>query len=172
MNMTVRRPSTSARTPVNGEASRAKNDVDDVMSDLSRVVRERWESEESMEIRVEDITPVLRRESQYIVLLSEIAASKQGKPRRTQMRYFDILISEQQSRHARADRQAPYKSSRRHQRALIYLHILLFVFMLSIVRELAGVGDERFGSSVGHAKKLYIILLSQSVEGEASVRSE
>jgi hypothetical protein len=59
MNIIVRRPSASARTPVKGEASKAKNDVDDVMSDLSSVMRGRWESEEFMDIRVEDITPVL-----------------------------------------------------------------------------------------------------------------
>jgi hypothetical protein len=45
--------------PVSGEARSAKKDVDDVMRDLSRVVRGRWERDELIEIRVEDITPVL-----------------------------------------------------------------------------------------------------------------
>jgi hypothetical protein len=57
--MMVRRPSVSARTPVSGEARSAKNEVEDVMRDLSRVVRGRFESEEFIEIRVEDMTPVL-----------------------------------------------------------------------------------------------------------------
>jgi MFS family permease len=59
MSMMLRRPRASARMPVSGEARSAKKDVDDVMRDLSRVVRGRWERDELIEIRVEDITPVL-----------------------------------------------------------------------------------------------------------------
>lgn len=59
--ITVLRPSASASTPVSGEASSAKNDVADVTSDLSSVVRGRPERSEPMETRVEDMTPVLER---------------------------------------------------------------------------------------------------------------
>jgi hypothetical protein len=38
INMILLRPSASARTPVSGEARSAKNDVDDVIKDLSSVV--------------------------------------------------------------------------------------------------------------------------------------
>jgi hypothetical protein len=41
IRMMLRRPSASASIPVSGDASSAKNEVDDVMSDLSRVVRGR-----------------------------------------------------------------------------------------------------------------------------------
>jgi hypothetical protein len=59
MSMILRRPRASARTPVSGEARSAKKEVDDVIRDLSRVVRGRWDREVFIEIRVEDITPVL-----------------------------------------------------------------------------------------------------------------
>ena len=59
MSMMLRRPRASARMPVSGEARSAKKDVDDVMRDLSRVVSGRWDKDELIEIRVEDITPVL-----------------------------------------------------------------------------------------------------------------
>jgi hypothetical protein len=57
--MTLRRPKESARIPVRGEATRAKKDVQDVIRDLSRVVRGREERSEPTEIRVDDMTPVL-----------------------------------------------------------------------------------------------------------------
>jgi hypothetical protein len=38
IKMILRRPSASARTPVSGEASSAKKDVEDVIKDLSSVV--------------------------------------------------------------------------------------------------------------------------------------
>jgi hypothetical protein len=59
MKIMLRRPNASARMPVSGEATSAKKDVDDVMRDLSKVVRGRCDSEEPIETRVEDITPVL-----------------------------------------------------------------------------------------------------------------
>lgn len=59
ISMILRRPKASASMPVSGEARSAKKDVEDVMRDLSRVVRGRWEREELMEMRVEEITPVL-----------------------------------------------------------------------------------------------------------------
>lgn len=65
MSMMLRRPRASARMPVSGEARSAKKDVDDVMRDLSRVVSGRWERDEFIEMRVEEITPVLRVQSQY-----------------------------------------------------------------------------------------------------------
>lgn len=57
--MTVLRPYASARTPVSGEASSAKKDVQDVIRLLSRVVRGRDERSVPIETRVEDMTPVL-----------------------------------------------------------------------------------------------------------------
>jgi hypothetical protein len=48
----------SARTEENGEMSRAKRDVEDVMIDLSRDVRLRFESDVPTETRVAEITPV------------------------------------------------------------------------------------------------------------------
>jgi hypothetical protein len=45
--------------PVSGEARRAKKEVADVISDLSRVVRRREERSVFIDIRVEDMTPVL-----------------------------------------------------------------------------------------------------------------
>lgn len=59
MSMMLRRPSASASTPVSGEASSAKKDVEDVMSDLSRVVRGRWERDVPIDMSVEEMTPVL-----------------------------------------------------------------------------------------------------------------
>jgi hypothetical protein len=59
INMILLRPSASARTPVSGEARSAKNDVDDVIKDLSSVVSGRLDRDEFIEIRVEDMTPVL-----------------------------------------------------------------------------------------------------------------
>jgi hypothetical protein len=53
------RPVTSARTPVSGLATRAKNEVELVMRLLSRVVRGRARSVGSIETRVEEMTPVL-----------------------------------------------------------------------------------------------------------------
>ena len=53
------RPRLSARRPVRGEASRAKKEVALVMRDLSRVVRGREERSLFIDMRVEDITPVL-----------------------------------------------------------------------------------------------------------------
>jgi hypothetical protein len=44
---------------VSGEARSAKNDVDDVIKDLSSVVSGRLDRDEFIEIRVEDMTPVL-----------------------------------------------------------------------------------------------------------------
>jgi hypothetical protein len=45
--------------PVIGEARRAKKEVHDVTRLLSRVVRGREERSEPMDMRVEDMTPVL-----------------------------------------------------------------------------------------------------------------
>lgn len=45
--------------PVRGEATSAKKEVEEVIRDLSRVVRGRAERSEAMEMRVEEITPVL-----------------------------------------------------------------------------------------------------------------
>jgi hypothetical protein len=53
------RPIVSARRPVEGEKRRAKNEVELVMRDLSSVVRGRAESELWIDMRVEEITPVL-----------------------------------------------------------------------------------------------------------------
>lgn len=50
--------------PVSGEAKRAKNEVEEVMRDLSRVVSGRLDKDEFIEIRVEDITPVLQPHGQ------------------------------------------------------------------------------------------------------------
>jgi hypothetical protein len=58
--MTRFRPRESARRPVRGEARRAKKEVAEVMRDLSRVVSGREERDVFIEIRVEDITPVLQ----------------------------------------------------------------------------------------------------------------
>lgn len=58
MRMTLLRPKRSARMPDVGETTRAKREVQAVMSDLSRVVRGREESEVPMETRVAEITPV------------------------------------------------------------------------------------------------------------------
>lgn len=52
------RPRWSASRPVSGEEKSAKREVEEVMRDLSRVVRGR-EREVWMLMRVEDITPVL-----------------------------------------------------------------------------------------------------------------
>jgi hypothetical protein len=49
---------------VSGDANRAKKDVDDVIKDLSRVVRGRCDKDVFIEIKVEDITPVLRSNGQ------------------------------------------------------------------------------------------------------------
>ena len=57
--ITVLRPYASARIPVRGEARSAKNEVQDVIKLLSRVVRGREERSVFMDMRVEDITPVL-----------------------------------------------------------------------------------------------------------------
>jgi DNA-binding transcriptional regulator/RsmH inhibitor MraZ len=51
--------------PVSGEAKRAKNDVEEVIRDLSRVVSGRLDNDEFIEIKVEDITPVLQSRSQH-----------------------------------------------------------------------------------------------------------
>lgn len=53
------RPMESASSPVSGDARSAKREVEDVIRDLSRVVRGRWERSAPMLMRVEDITPVL-----------------------------------------------------------------------------------------------------------------
>lgn len=53
------RPSLSARIPARGLAIRAKRLVQDVISDLSSVVRGRLDRSLPMETRVEDMTPVL-----------------------------------------------------------------------------------------------------------------
>lgn len=50
-----------------GEARRAKKEVALVMRDLSRVVRGREERSLFMEMRVEDITPVLEEVSSFNV---------------------------------------------------------------------------------------------------------
>lgn len=47
-----------------GEARSAKKDVDEVMRDLSRVVSGRADRDVFMEMRVEEITPVLQNECQ------------------------------------------------------------------------------------------------------------
>lgn len=57
--MTTFLPTWSARIPVSGEASSAKNDVHEVMRLLSKVERGRDERSEPMDTSVEDITPVL-----------------------------------------------------------------------------------------------------------------
>jgi hypothetical protein len=64
IRMILRRPSVSARTPVRGDAKSAKKEVDDVINDLSRVVRGRLERDVLMDIKVEEITPVLQRNCQ------------------------------------------------------------------------------------------------------------
>lgn len=53
------RPTVSASRPVKGDARSAKKDVALVMRLLSSVVRGREERSEWIDIRVEDITPVL-----------------------------------------------------------------------------------------------------------------
>jgi hypothetical protein len=64
IRMMLRRPSASASTPVRGDARSAKKEVDDVIRDLSRVVRGRLDSDVLIDIKVEDITPVLHRTRQ------------------------------------------------------------------------------------------------------------
>jgi hypothetical protein len=64
IRMMLRRPSASASTPVRGDAKSAKNEVDDVIRDLSRVVRGLLERDVLIEIKVEEITPVLHRNCQ------------------------------------------------------------------------------------------------------------
>lgn len=66
IKMMLRRPSASASIPVSGDASSAKNEVDDVISDLSSVVSGRWDSDVPMDIRVEEITPVLHYNQLHI----------------------------------------------------------------------------------------------------------
>jgi len=56
--ITLFRPSESARMEANGETRRAKNDVHEVMMDLSRELRALPEREVPIETRVADITPV------------------------------------------------------------------------------------------------------------------
>jgi hypothetical protein len=58
-SITVLRPYASARIPVRGEARSAKNEVQDVIKLLSRVVRSREERSVFIDMSVEDITPVL-----------------------------------------------------------------------------------------------------------------
>jgi hypothetical protein len=59
------RPNASARTPVTGDASSAKNDVDDVIRLLSSVESVRCDKSELIETSVEEITPVLGEESAH-----------------------------------------------------------------------------------------------------------
>ena len=59
VRITGLRPTASASRPVKGEARSAKKDVALVMRLLSSVVRVREERSELIDIRVEDITPVL-----------------------------------------------------------------------------------------------------------------
>jgi hypothetical protein len=61
MRMTGLRPSASASRPEAGLARRAKTEVMLVTSDLSSVVRGRWERSLWMETRVDEMTPVLGR---------------------------------------------------------------------------------------------------------------
>lgn len=95
----VRRPRVSAKMPVRGEAQSAKKEVEDVMRDLSRVVRGRWEREVEREIKVLDITPVLDRIVSFICSRNQYSSA---------MMYAwkefgeDVLISEQQPTHSRA----------------------------------------------------------------------
>jgi hypothetical protein len=56
--MTFFRPKLSASRPLAGEISKAKRDVHAVIRDLSRVVRERLESDVPMDTRIAEITPV------------------------------------------------------------------------------------------------------------------
>jgi hypothetical protein len=108
MRMMLRRPSASARTPVSGEATRAKKDVDEVMRDLSRVVRGRRDSEEPIETKVEDITPVLQGMVSHHMTLK--GRMYRGGGRRAASRDLGyVLISEQQSTDSCAYREPPYK---------------------------------------------------------------
>lgn len=83
--MTGLRPRVSAKRPVTGLASRAKKDVAEVMRDLSRVVRARDERSVLMEIRVEEITPVLgdvseRSEPVTEVIFQSTASQRANRP--------------------------------------------------------------------------------------------
>jgi len=88
--ITVLRPYASARIPVRGEARSAKNEVQDVIKLLSRVVRGREERSAFMEMRVEDITPVLCSVSMALLPFSVDAMRHGAKDRRNGC---DILIS-------------------------------------------------------------------------------
>jgi hypothetical protein len=72
-SMTFLRPSPSARSPLAGDITKAKSDVQAVMRDLSTVERGRFEREVPMETRVAEITPV---SSTFTIL-----ASRQGLER-------------------------------------------------------------------------------------------
>jgi hypothetical protein len=56
--MTGRRPNASARTEDKGETRRANRAVEDVIIDLSKAVRGRFERDGPMETRVAEMTPV------------------------------------------------------------------------------------------------------------------
>lgn len=58
--------------PVKGEARSAKNEVQEVMRLLSRVVSRREERSVFMDIKVEDMTPVLR------IVVSTILVAPKG----------------------------------------------------------------------------------------------
>jgi hypothetical protein len=86
----------------------------------------------------------------------------------------NVLISKQQSTDPRTYRQTPYEKPRRHQRTLIYFHILRIVVTVScIVKMVATLSNEWFRGSVGHAMKLYVFCLRQrefflSIEGKTA----
>jgi hypothetical protein len=104
MRMTRLRPSPSARSPEKGEASSAKRDVEEVIKDLSIVVRAREERSAFIETRVDEITPVLSvdvnilscNEYHGVVSSHPLKANLESGGERT-----SILITKQQSTDAR-----------------------------------------------------------------------
>ena len=79
--ITVLRPYVSARIPVKGDARSAKNEVQDVIKLLSRVVRGREERSVFIDMSVEEITPVLRP-CQYVFASTGVDALKHGTKNR------------------------------------------------------------------------------------------
>lgn len=59
ISITFFRPSASAKRPLGRLANRAKSEVEEVIRDLSNVVRGREESDVPTDTRVEEMTPVL-----------------------------------------------------------------------------------------------------------------
>ncbi|KJZ78804.1 hypothetical protein HIM_01577 [Hirsutella minnesotensis 3608] len=136
---TRRRPSRSASTDDSGDAASAKSDVDDVMTDLSRDVSVRPESDVPMETSVADITPVSSADGQRRLMAGLWDKNDTGRGE---------LASEQQPADARG------KGQKQHEKAR------LRVVWLALDRIVARVGGfEIIGSVVvaGHQRRARVI---------------